>query len=72
MAHFVEEEVAFPVVVKVDRLGSVVLPVEEQVYLLILVVLLQVVKVHCLVQVVFTTAGNMTGGSTGSSDYTPK
>jgi hypothetical protein len=69
MAHFVEEVVAFPVVVKVDRLGSVGLLVEEQIYLLILVVLLQVVKVDCLAQVVFKEGPNspISGGGTGDN-----
>jgi hypothetical protein len=55
MVHFVEEAALVVVVVgaKVDRLGPVVLLVEEQIYPLILVVLLQVVKVDCLAQVVF-------------------
>ena len=42
---------------EVDRLGSVVLLAEEQIYLLVLVVLLQRVKVDCLAQVVLPAEG---------------
>jgi hypothetical protein len=59
MAHFVEGAVLLEAlaVVKVDRLGSVVLLAEEQIYLLVLVVLLQRVKADCLAQVVLPAGG---------------